>query len=62
VTDTLRHGLFSWADVAVPEPSSGKAFYTELFGWTGEDLHHHLDTAGAIPGLSRDGGRASGGR
>lgn len=31
------HGLFSWADVAVPDVEKGKAFYSDLFGWTAED-------------------------
>lgn len=27
------HGLFGWADVAVPDTEQAKVFYTGLFGW-----------------------------
>lgn len=32
-------GMFSWADVALPDPQAGKGFYTGLFGWESEDSH-----------------------
>jgi predicted enzyme related to lactoylglutathione lyase len=33
----LKHGLFSWTDLAVPDAAAGKAFYSTLFGWGYED-------------------------
>ncbi|MDJ0924986.1 MAG: VOC family protein [Acidimicrobiia bacterium] len=33
------HGLFSWADIASPDPEAAKAFYTGLFGWETADQH-----------------------
>ena len=33
----LKHGLFSWTDLAVPDPEAGKAFYSRLFGWEHDD-------------------------
>lgn len=32
-----QHGLFTWADVAAPDPAAAKDFYTALFGWEAED-------------------------
>lgn len=34
-----QHGLFTWADVSVPDPAAGSSFYANLFGWTAEDQH-----------------------
>jgi len=33
------HGLFTWADVSVPDPAGGSKFYAELFGWDAADQH-----------------------
>lgn len=33
------HGLFTWADVSVPDPAAGSAFYANLFGWDAADQH-----------------------
>lgn len=33
------HGLFTWADVSVPDPSAGASFYADLFGWEAEEQH-----------------------
>ena len=33
------HGLFSWTDISLPDPSKGSEFYTTLFGWEAEDQH-----------------------
>ena len=30
-------GLFTWADLSLPDPESGTRFYTSLFGWQAED-------------------------
>ena len=30
----LRHGHFSWVDLATPDPAGSLAFYEPLFGWT----------------------------
>ncbi len=35
--DTHPHGLFSWTDIALPDPQAGSAFYATLFGWDAED-------------------------
>ena len=32
-----QHGLFSWTDVAAPDPAAAKEFYTGLFGWEADD-------------------------
>ncbi|RMG93902.1 MAG: VOC family protein [Chloroflexi bacterium] len=32
------HGTFSWIDIITTDPEAGKAFYSQLFGWTYEDL------------------------
>ncbi len=34
---TYPHGLMSWTDISLPDPKTGKAFYTALFGWEAED-------------------------
>jgi len=33
------HGLFTWTDIALPDPNAGAAFYTALFGWEATDQH-----------------------
>jgi len=37
-TTKYPHGTFSWADVNTTDPEAGKKFYTQLFGWTSEDM------------------------
>ena len=37
MTATHPHGLFSWTDLALPDPETGKDFYVELFGWDPQD-------------------------
>lgn len=37
MSDNYPHGLFSWADLASPDPKTAKEFYTGLFGWEGTD-------------------------
>ena len=37
MTVSHPHGLFSWTDIALPDPEAGKRFYTALFGWDAED-------------------------
>ena len=40
MTDTSAsypQGLFSWADLALPDPAAGSQFYAGLFGWEAED-------------------------
>jgi predicted enzyme related to lactoylglutathione lyase len=32
------HGLFTWTDVALPDPQAGGAFYAAVFGWDVEDV------------------------
>jgi predicted enzyme related to lactoylglutathione lyase len=38
---SLTHppGLFSWTDISLPDPASGRSFYSSLFGWEAEDQH-----------------------
>ena len=31
------NGLFTWADVSLPDPAAGSQFYSALFGWDAED-------------------------
>jgi predicted enzyme related to lactoylglutathione lyase len=33
------HGLFTWTDIALPDPAGGSTFYADLFGWKAEDQH-----------------------
>lgn len=37
MADNYPHGLFSWADLASPDPGAAKGFYTGLFGWDAAD-------------------------
>ncbi|HEX4862505.1 MAG TPA: VOC family protein [Acidimicrobiales bacterium] len=32
------HGVPSWVDIGTPDVPSGLRFYTELFGWTAQDM------------------------
>lgn len=34
----LKHGMFGWADLMTKDPADSKAFYGDLFGWTGRDV------------------------
>ena len=39
VTSTkYAHGVFSWVNVATPDPAAAKRFYGSLFGWEFEDM------------------------
>ena len=33
----VKHGMFSWADLSTPDPSTAKRFYGEVFGWEARD-------------------------
>lgn len=53
-----RHGVPSWADVAVADPAAGAAFYSGVFGWDAEDQgaeagNYHMFRLGgaAVAGL-----------
>jgi len=35
--ETHPHGLFSWTDIALPDPAAGRDFYAGLFGWDAAD-------------------------
>ncbi len=37
MADNYPHGLFSWADLASPDPAAAREFYSALFGWEGAD-------------------------
>ena len=47
-----RHGVPSWADVAVDDIAKGTEFYTSLFGWDAEDMG---EDAGHYTMFSTDG-------
>ena len=32
------HGMFTWADAAVPDLAAGRAFYEALFGWESDEI------------------------
>ena len=32
------HGAFSWNELITSDPAAAKTFYTQLFGWTTEDM------------------------
>jgi predicted enzyme related to lactoylglutathione lyase len=34
---TYEPGTFSWVDLSTPDQPAAKTFYTELFGWQGDD-------------------------
>jgi predicted enzyme related to lactoylglutathione lyase len=33
-----EHGVPSWVDIGTHDPSAGVGFYSELFGWEGQDM------------------------
>jgi predicted enzyme related to lactoylglutathione lyase len=33
-----EHGVPSWVDIGMPDPQAGVAFYSQLFGWDGQDM------------------------
>ncbi len=35
MADNYPHGLFTWADLASPDPEAATEFYSRLFGWEG---------------------------
>lgn len=37
MSDNYPHGLFTWVDLATPDPQAAKSFYSSVFEWTGED-------------------------
>lgn len=47
-------GAFSWCELIADDPDSAREFYTELFGWTVEDMpmgdfHYTVVKAGGQP-------------
>jgi predicted enzyme related to lactoylglutathione lyase len=50
-------GTFSWADLATTDPEAAERFYTELFGWEGED--NPIPGGGTYTMLLKDGGYAA---
>lgn len=47
-----EHGVPSWVDIGTPDVSAGVRFYSELFGWQGQDLG---EEAGHYTIVSKDG-------
>jgi len=33
-----EHGVPSWVDIGTPDPGAGVRFYSQLFGWDGQDM------------------------
>lgn len=46
------HGVPSWVDIGTPDLASGVKFYTQLFGWDGQDLG---EEAGHYTMVSKNG-------
>jgi uncharacterized protein len=46
------HGAPSWVDIGTPDPRGALAFYSALFGWSGEDMG---EEAGHYTIVSKDG-------
>ena len=38
IRDRYEHGVFCWVDLATSDAEAAKPFYSQLFGWTFEDL------------------------
>lgn len=34
----FKHGAFSWSELMTSDVAAAKAFYSQLFGWTTEDM------------------------
>jgi predicted enzyme related to lactoylglutathione lyase len=47
-----EHGVPSWVDIGTPDPSASVRFYSELFGWAGQDMG---EEAGHYTIVSKDG-------
>jgi predicted enzyme related to lactoylglutathione lyase len=47
-----EHGVPSWVDIGTPDPGSAERFYSELFGWRGQDMG---EEAGHYTIVSKDG-------
>jgi predicted enzyme related to lactoylglutathione lyase len=47
-----EHGVPSWVDIGTPDPVAGVRFYSELFGWEGQDMG---EEAGHYTIVSKDG-------
>ena len=52
-----QHGAFSWSELMTTDVEAAKAFYTQLFGWTLEDMQMEGMTYTVI----KAGGREVGG-
>ena len=37
-TEKYKPGTFCWVELATTDGDAAKKFYTELFGWTGNDM------------------------
>lgn len=47
-----EHGVPSWVDIGTPDIGAGVRFYSELFGWQGQDMG---EEAGHYTITSKDG-------
>jgi predicted enzyme related to lactoylglutathione lyase len=47
-----EHGVPSWVDIGTQDPSTGVRFYSELFGWEGQDMG---EEAGHYTIVTKDG-------
>lgn len=48
----IKHGMFTWTDLAAPDPEGVKPFYAGLFGWTFKDVS--MGPAGTYTLLHKD--------
>jgi uncharacterized protein len=44
-----RHGAFSWCELMTTDVAAAKRFYTQLLGWTTEDVAMPGAMAGMTP-------------
>ena len=47
-----ENGVPSWVDIGTPDPGAGVRFYSQLFGWEGQDMG---EEAGHYTIVSKDG-------
>jgi hypothetical protein len=47
-----EHGVPSWVDIGITDPGAGVRFYSDLFGWEGQDMG---EEAGHYTIVSKDG-------
>ena len=56
-----RHGAFSWCELMTTDVDAARRFYTELLGWTTEEVSMSGMMAGMTYSVVQAGGTAIGG-